>query len=186
MEDRRSISFTRRHLIQAAAGSGGLVALSALTRARQTFASPVQAQAGSATANASWTVALDFTMPVLDFATSGEWRGITGHIYDSLVDTVGSDFHLVNRLPERWEQRDPHTMRFYLRKGVKFHNGAEVTANDVKYSLQLYATDANPYPYIEWIDNVQVVDPYTVDVFMKRPNIIAIYDLCRAYIAPMA
>ena len=88
-------------------------------------------------------------MPVLDFATSGEWRGITGHIYDSLVDTVGPDFQLVNRLAERWEQRDPQTMRFYLRKGIKFHNGAEVNADDVKYSLELYnVTDANPYPYI--------------------------------------
>jgi peptide/nickel transport system substrate-binding protein len=68
-------------------------------------------------------------------------------------------------LAERWENPTPTTWIFYLKKGVKFHNGTELTAADVKYTFEtivdvnfksprrsLYAT----------ITSVDVVDTYTV------------------------
>src|SRR5262245_17454662 len=155
MAEQRAPVVTRRRLLQTTVGGAAILALSACLLQTQTQTqsqAPVQTAGASSAAAAkdTWTVALDFNIPAFDFATSGEWRGITGHVYESLVDTVGADFKLVPRLAERWEQKDDQTLRFYLRKGVKFHNGEEVKAEDVKYSLDLYAVPDRPYPYIEW------------------------------------
>jgi len=40
------------------------------------------------------------------------------------------------RLAEKWERIDDLTMRFYLRKGVKFHSGNEFTAEDVAWTFE--------------------------------------------------
>jgi peptide/nickel transport system substrate-binding protein len=194
MADQQSIAITRRRLLQTAIGGGAMVALSACvaTPGSAPSAAPLaQTQAGAPTAASAvkqtWTVASDVNVKNIDFVTSDFLSGIEGHIYDMLVDTVGFDFKLVGRLAERWEQKDPTTLRFYLRKGVKFHNGDELTADDVKYSLEFYnVVDRQYYPYVAWIDKVNVVDRYTVDVLQKRPNIVAIYDLCRTYIGSKA
>ena len=39
-------------------------------------------------------------------------------------------------LAERWETPNDTTFVFHLRKGVKFHNGQEMTGDDVAYSLE--------------------------------------------------
>ena len=53
------------------------------------------------------------------------------------------DHHIVPDLAEKWEYTNPTTVVFTLRKGVQFHkkppvNGREVTAEDVKYSLERF------------------------------------------------
>ncbi len=40
------------------------------------------------------------------------------------------------RLAEKWERIDENTMRFYLRKGVKFHSGNPFTAKDIVWTLE--------------------------------------------------
>ena len=44
--------------------------------------------------------------------------------------------NLIPDLAERWETPDDKTYIFYLRKGVKFHDGTELTAEDVKYTFE--------------------------------------------------
>lgn len=44
--------------------------------------------------------------------------------------------NLVPDLAERWETPDDKTYIFYLRKGIKFHDGTELTAEDVKYTFE--------------------------------------------------
>jgi ABC-type transport system substrate-binding protein len=61
---------------------------------------------------------------------------IVSHVYDSLLaaDAQGRD---VAALAERWEvSPDGKVFTFGLRRGVKFHNGRELTAEDVKYSYE--------------------------------------------------
>src|SRR5687767_12458675 len=57
-----------------------------------------------------------------------------GHVYEGLTRR-GKDLAIQPGLAERWEtSEDGLTWRFFLRKGVKFHNGNDFTADDVVFS----------------------------------------------------
>ncbi|HXA97985.1 MAG TPA: ABC transporter substrate-binding protein, partial [Candidatus Dormibacteraeota bacterium] len=59
---------------------------------------------------------------------------VQGHLFDPLVDYRGPDFTQTPLVAERWDNPDPATWRFFLRKNIKFHDGKELTAEDVKFS----------------------------------------------------
>ncbi len=105
-------------------------------------------------------------------ATNGSNYEITSLIYESLL---GWDRRLTIRpsLAESWQIPDDKTYVFKLRKGVKFHSGKELDAEDVKYSLELQKTPPPPgtvtsfYPKMA---SVVAVDKYTVRVNMAEPD----------------
>jgi peptide/nickel transport system substrate-binding protein len=90
-------------------------------------------------------------------------------MYDSLVEW-DKDLNVKPALAEKWSTPDDKTWIWNLRQGVKFHNGQEVTAEDVKYSIEMQANPPEPgikiaqYPSITGVD---VVDKYTVKFNMK-------------------
>ncbi len=117
----------------------------------------------------------EIPVPFLEIHWAMDWMGL---LYDSLVGTTpegkfSPDYGLANR----WEMApDGLTWTFYLRKGVKFHDGVEVTAKDVKFSIeqQLLPIDSasSDAVYIRRIvKSVEVKDPYTVVFHCKQPNI---------------
>jgi peptide/nickel transport system substrate-binding protein len=57
--------------------------------------------------------------------------------FDPLV-RYAQNMEFEPRLAERWERMDDLTMRFYLRKGVKFHSGNPFTAKDVKFTFERF------------------------------------------------
>ena len=59
----------------------------------------------------------------------------THWVFDSLV-RIRQDMSIEPRLAKRWERIDDLTMRFHLRKGVKFHSGNPFTATDVKFTIE--------------------------------------------------
>jgi len=56
-----------------------------------------------------------------------------GNVYEGLTKR-GKDLSIQPGLAERWEILEPTKWRFYLRKGVKFANGEDFTADDVIFS----------------------------------------------------
>ena len=81
-----------------------------------------------------------------------------------LVPAVASDYKI---------SEDGKTYTFTLRKGVKFHNGKAVTAQDVKYSIERNAGMRDQELLIsrfENIESVNVVDDSTVDVVLKEAD----------------
>ena len=50
------------------------------------------------------------------------------------------DMNLVPRLAKSWTQDDPLTCEFRLRGGIKFHNGAEMTAEGARFTFERIST----------------------------------------------
>src|SRR5262245_23672345 len=72
-------------------------------------------------------------------------------------------------LAESWsESKDGRTYEFVLRKGVKFHNGDPVTAEDVKFSIERYR-GASAKPFKDRIAAVETPDPGRVRFRLKEP-----------------
>lgn len=78
-------------------------------------------------------------------------------------------------LAERWENIKPDQWRFHLRKGVKFHNGADFDADAVVYTFQKTLEWSGSG--IQQVDKVVPVDKHTVDFFTKGPWFLLLYRL---------
>jgi peptide/nickel transport system substrate-binding protein len=106
-----------------------------------------------------------------------------GHVYEGLTRR-GKDLAIQPSLAERWEvSPDGLTWRFFLRKGVKFHNGEDFTADDVVFSAnRVRAQGSNFQTRVPTEAEFVKVDDHTVDVKLKSPNPIMNYQWDTWYI----
>jgi peptide/nickel transport system substrate-binding protein len=82
------------------------------------------------------------------------------------------DGKIVGHLATGYKWLDDNTMRVTLRKGVKFHNGDEFTAEDVRFSIHdMMNPDRGPglVGVTKGITEVKVIDRYTADFIVERP-----------------
>jgi peptide/nickel transport system substrate-binding protein len=92
---------------------------------------------------------------------------------------------LAEALPEVSE--DGLTYTFTLRTGVKFHDGTEFTAEDVKYTYEWYMDPANAAVnanYFTGIASVEAPDPTTVVVTLNAPNAAFYGQVADTFIVP--
>ena len=85
----------------------------------------------------------------LDPAIGYDWQNpsIMQAIFDGLMDYRPGTFELVPDLAESYTVSDAgRTYTFKLRHGVKFHNGREMTAEDVRYSFERILNPATQSP----------------------------------------
>ncbi len=93
-------------------------------------------------------------------------------VYESLL-RFNYKMEIEPSLATSWDQPNPLTYIFHLRKGVKFHNGREMTANDVKYSFDRVRnpkTSVAPI-YHQSVKSIEVLDKYTVKFTMSVPDV---------------
>ncbi|MGD8540683.1 MAG: ABC transporter substrate-binding protein [Desulfobacteraceae bacterium] len=103
-------------------------------------------------------------------------------VYDPLVRwTKTMDFE--PRLAEKWERLDPLTLRFFLRKGVKFHSGNPFTAKDVVWTLARLKKSQDFKGLFEPFGEAVAIDDHTVDIKTNKPYGLAL-NMC-TYIFPM-
>ena len=89
-------------------------------------------------------------------------------VFDPLV-RYAQDMHFEPRLAVKWERLDDLTMRFYLRKGVKFHSGNPFTARDVKFTFDRFYKSPDFKGLFTPFDGCTIVDDHTVDIKTKKP-----------------
>jgi peptide/nickel transport system substrate-binding protein len=89
-------------------------------------------------------------------------------LHDGLVKPLPGNA-MAPSLAESWKAApDGLSYTFSLRKGVKFHNGEPVTAQDVKFSFERYRGVASR-TFKERVAGVEVVDPQTARFRLKQP-----------------
>lgn len=86
-------------------------------------------------------------------------------LYDSLLYIPRGESEPRMMVAERYEiSEDGKTYTFYLRQGVKFHNGEELKAEDVIYSFEQAAEGYGNSQWISKIVDKQIIDDYTVSI----------------------
>jgi peptide/nickel transport system substrate-binding protein len=97
-------------------------------------------------------------------------NAINGQVYEALV-RKGRKMEIVPRLAERWEQVSPTVWRFHLRRGVKWHDGSDFTADDVVFSLKRVQGDTSTFRvYGRAVGEPRKVDSHTVELVTPAPN----------------
>lgn len=102
---------------------------------------------------------------------------VTDQIFDTLTVVDAETGELEPQLAESWEQTSDTSYRFKIRQGVKFHDGSDLTAEDVKFSLDRAIASAAVSYIVDFIDTVTVVDEYTVDITLDAPYAPALRNL---------
>lgn len=126
-------------------------------------------------------IAIDAAPPTLDQPTSTATasRDTTRLIYEGLVAT-DSNFQPVPMLAETIETDDNKTYTFHLRQGVKFHNGKEMTSEDVIASMERWLEKStitgNVFDGATWTAE----DDYTVVLELVEPSTLTLDTMASA------
>lgn len=92
-------------------------------------------------------------------------------VYDTLI-FIGEDGKTVPGLAVSWKFLSDTEYEMTLRKGVKFHNGEEMKAADVQFSLIRATTDkgANIRTYSQNVKDVKIINDNKVVIVLKSPD----------------
>ncbi len=113
---------------------------------------------------------------------SGGTLQLSHMVCDPLV-RWGKDLNFEPRLAEKWERTSDTTMRFSLRKGVKFHSGREMTAADVQWTFNRLKTSPDFKGIFEPFKAMKVVDDHTVEIETSGPFPLVLHNA--TYIFPL-
>ncbi|MDR1731656.1 MAG: ABC transporter substrate-binding protein [Synergistaceae bacterium] len=93
-------------------------------------------------------------------------------VYDTLIFLDPETGEFKPGLAESWEFLSGAEFKMHLRKGVRFHNGEEMKADDVRFSLMRATTPAGARvaAYSKNIADVEVLDDYTVIIRLKAAD----------------
>lgn len=104
--------------------------------------------------------------------------GTQGAMYDNLIrrDPRDSGQSIIPDLAHSWEiAKDGKTYTFFLRKGVLFHDGAELTADDVKATYESIAKPPKGVsiprtPLFATLSEINVRDRHTIEFKLAEPR----------------
>lgn len=105
------------------------------------------------------------------FTASGTHAEALKHVFDTLTWS-GDQLQVEPGLAESWRPIDATTWEFKLRRGVKFHDGSDFTAEDVKFSIERIPIVSGPNPttiYVRRVKETKIVDPHTVHIVTDGP-----------------
>jgi peptide/nickel transport system substrate-binding protein len=127
-------------------------------------------------ANLAGTLRIDTTSEIESphpfFASQLVGISVRMNVFDSLVDREW-DGKIVPALAESWNVVDETTIDFKIRKGVMFHNGTEMTVDDIKASMdhlldkEIKAPSTSIFASFK---EIQVVDPQTVRLVLLKTD----------------
>jgi len=154
--------------------SGGRRRMLAWGAALAVLAAWPAANAAQSVGPAQWTLAVTEEVMSVEPGTAPSANAtalVLRHLFEPLAAYEGTPFKLTPRLARSWTVKDNRVWEFKLRPAVRNHDGTPVTAEDVKYSLDIYRQDGSPRKAnTVGITNVEVVDPQTVRITTDGPR----------------
>ena len=133
---------------------------------------------------------------VLAYATVSGPGGLDPHVSSSLVEleVIHNVFEPLVTLDNQNATKpmlaakasaspDAKTYTFELRKGVKFHNGDEMTSADVQASMERYGKVSPNAANLAGVERYETPDPYTFVIHLKEPNVVLL-DVMKAPVFP--
>src|SRR5947208_3060967 len=158
-EPRRSLTraLSRRAFLRVLAGTAGVAMVSGLKKGGVLKA-----------AYAADPVGMD---PA--FAVAAASHLVIEQTYSNLV-ALDENFSAIPDLAEKWEKSDDNlSYTFHLRQGVKFHDGSDLTSDDVKFTLDRLLDKKTGYFWrgqLSPIKQVDAPDKYTVKLTLSQPH----------------
>src|SRR5215467_11139291 len=171
-------SVTRRDLLRRSASAAALAALGSTAPSLSRVASAQSPKRGGTLTLRLWDPPHWDPYLIIAFKTQIPYSFTHSRLlkHKAGPSTAPGTFVLEGDLAESWSQPDDTTYIFKLRRGMRFHpkppvNGRELTAEDVRYSVERFLTvKGNPSAYmLRSVDKVEAVDRYTVKFTLKEP-----------------
>lgn len=113
---------------------------------------------------------------------SGGTLQLSHMVCDPLVRWT-KDLGFEGRIAERWERQNDTTMRFFLRKGIKHHSGAALTAKDVKFTFDRLKKSPDFKAIFDKFKALNIIDDYTIDIVTDGPFPLVLHNA--TYIFPL-
>jgi peptide/nickel transport system substrate-binding protein/microcin C transport system substrate-binding protein len=113
------------------------------------------------------------------------------YVCDSLMNRDYTDLSWKPHLAEKYEvSKDGKVYTFTLRKGLTFHDGKPITAEDVKFSMDVIKIPeynaAHMIPYFDGIEKIEVVDSLTIKFYLKDTYFKNFESIATQWIIPKA
>ena len=135
------------------------------------FALLAGAEAGAAGLKDTVTYAQTSDLTSLDPHIGKQMRAfaVTCNMFEQLVKFDKDMKTVIPSLAVSWERLSDTEMRFHLRKGVKWHNGDDFTAADVKFSYDRMLSMPIVVNNIAFLESSRIEDDYTIVLKTKYP-----------------
>jgi peptide/nickel transport system substrate-binding protein len=112
-------------------------------------------------------IGVDEDLSTLDIQAARGNIGLQmGALFYNGLTALDENGNVVPGLAKDWDiSEDGLEYTFYLQEGVKYHNGKEFVADDVKFSIERYLTPEVGFPFVtdfEKIEEIEIIDDYTI------------------------
>lgn len=129
------------------------------------------AQAGKKDDTLVWATDRENAIVDSSYLNTREMVIIGSLVYDRLI-YLDEKYNPVPLLATAWKWESPTSLVMDIRKGVKFHSGKELDADDVVYTLMFNADKANRsfnYSYVSWIKSVEKLESHKIRILLDKP-----------------
>src|SRR5687767_2972906 len=123
--------------------------------------------AGAATLR--WSSQGDYLSADPHAQNEGLNNNINDYVYERLT-ARGKALELIPGLATSWESRGPRVWVFHLRRGVRFHDGGAMSADDVVFSiLRAQSASSNFKTFAAPLGQARAIDAHTVEIETPSP-----------------
>jgi peptide/nickel transport system substrate-binding protein len=105
------------------------------------------------------------------FASDAYSERICGLLYNGLF-RINEKGEIEPDIVESWKKLNDRTFEFNLKRGIRFHNGKELTSDDVIYTYNSIITPSTGSPLLSSfseISGIEKIDNYTIRIKLKSP-----------------